>query len=98
MVWPVGDTTVAESLKKVITHISYVWGSHICTPMVKLQPNDGNTLLLLLQRQWAISGKIQTGGIEGINFLGVLKKEHVGIPGINQKRSGIYRSVQEKFK
>ena len=66
--------------------------------MVILQPNDGNTLLLLLQRQWTISGKVQTGGTEDIKFLGVLKKEHVEISGINQKRSGICRSVQEKFK
>ena len=29
MVGPTGDT-IAESLKKVITRIFYVWGSHIC--------------------------------------------------------------------
>ena len=30
-----------------------------------------------------------------MKFPGVLKKEHLKIPGFNQKRSGIYRGVHE---
>ena len=41
--------------------------------------------------------KIQTVGIEEIKFLEVLKTERVEIPGINQKRSGISKGVQEKL-
>ena len=41
--------------------------------------------------------KIQTVGIEDIKFLEVLKTERVEIPGINQKRSGISKGVQEKL-
>ena len=51
--------------------------------MVILQSNDCNTLLLILQQQWAIPEIIQTVGIKDIKFLGVLKKEHVEIPGLN---------------
>ena len=29
------------------------------------------------------TGKIQTGGVEDMEFLGVLKKKHVEIPGVN---------------
>ena len=51
--------------------------------MVILQSNDCTTLLLLLQQQWAIIPEIiQTVGIKDIKFLGVLKKEHVEIPGL----------------
>ena len=35
---------------------------------------------------WAIPAKIQIGGIEGMYFPEVLKKEHVKIPGIDQKK------------
>ena len=33
--------------------------------------------------QWAIPEKIQTGGVEDMEFLGVLKEKHVEIPGDN---------------
>ena len=46
---------------------------------------------------WAIPEKIQIGGIEDMQFPGVLKKEHVKILGINQKRSGFSNGVQEKL-
>ena len=65
--------------------------------MVILQSNYCTTLLLLLQRQWAIPKMIQTVGIKDIKFLGVLKKEHVEISGLNQKRSGISKGFQEKL-
>ena len=32
-----------------------------------------------------------------IDFPGILKKELIGIPGVNQKRSGIARGVHEKL-
>ena len=57
--------------------------AHTHRPMVILQSNDCNTLLLILQQQWAIPEIIQTVGIKDIKFLGVLKKEHVEIPGLN---------------
>ena len=66
------------------------------TPMVILQSNDCNTLLLLLQRQWAIPEKIQTVTIEDIKFLGVLKsmwkfqgsiEKEVGISGVFKQSS-----------
>ena len=35
--------------------------------------------------------------MEVMKFLEVLKKEHVKIPGVNQKRRGISRDVQENL-
>ena len=37
-----------------------------------------------------------TGGDKDMEFPGILKKEHVEIPGVNSKRSGISSSDQEK--
>ena len=34
------------------------------------------------KNQWTIPEKIQTGGVEDMEFLGVLKKEHEEIPGV----------------
>ena len=36
--------------------------------------------------------------VEGMEFPGLLKKEHVEIPQVNSKRSGICRGVQKKKK
>ena len=33
--------------------------------------------------EWAISEKIQIGGVEDMEFLGVSKKQHVEFPGFN---------------
>ena len=35
-------------------------------------------------------------GVEDMEFPGVLKKGHYEIPGVNYKRSGISRGVQEE--
>ena len=40
---------------------------------------------------------MQTGGVEDMEFPGVLKKEHVEILGINLKRSGISRVCSRKI-
>ena len=47
----------------------------------------------------AIPEKIQTGGagVEDMEFPEILQKEHVEIPGVNYKRSGIYRGFHEKL-
>ena len=41
--------------------------------------------------------KSNTGGVEEMEFPGVLKKEHVEIPGKKKKSSGISMGVQEKL-
>ena len=47
--------------------------------------------------QRVIPEKIQTGRVEDMEFPGVLKKEHVEIPGVKYKRSGISRDNQEQI-
>ena len=50
-----------------------------------------------ISHKWAVPEKIQTAGIEDMEFSGVLKKYHVGILVVNYKRSEISRGVQEKI-
>ena len=46
--------------------------------------------------KWTIPEKKQTGGVEDMEFPGVLKKENMEIPGVNEKRSRISKGVQGK--
>ena len=50
-----------------------------------------------LPLNWAIPEKKKQGGVENVEFPGVLKKYHVDFPGVNNKKNGISRGDREEI-